>query len=167
MLCSLGFKTRAAGTDGSTGLRYPTTKSWPVKSVISGKVRNSANVFLKKWPKPGLFLFIFVLFTFQFKWPIYNLNKINSKKHRWCAWDLNPGQQDGRRRQIHWAMAAPPPPLLKFVWCNFFEATVLLKLEKVTVLQLNFYSSTVLLNFYAANESWQHWARSTLGTLFL
>ena len=112
MLCSLGFKTRAAGTDGSTGLRYPTTKSWPVKSVISGKVRNSANVFLKKWPKPGLFLFIFVLFTFQFKWPIYNLNKINSKKHRWCAWDLNPGQQDGRRRQFHWAMTLYQPPFI-------------------------------------------------------
>ena len=29
------------------------------------------------------------------------------KKHRWCAWVLNPGWQDGRHRQIHWAMAAP------------------------------------------------------------
>ena len=29
------------------------------------------------------------------------------KKHRWCAWDSNPGRQDGRHRQIHWAMAAP------------------------------------------------------------
>ena len=24
-------------------------------------------------------------------------------KHRWCAWDSNPGQQDGRHRRIHWA----------------------------------------------------------------
>ena len=31
-------------------------------------------------------LFIFVLFTFQFKWQIYNW-----KKSRWCAWDSNPG----------------------------------------------------------------------------
>ena len=54
-----------------------------------------------------LFLFIFVLFTFQFKWQIYNLNNINWKKRRWCAWDSNPGRQDGRRRQIHWAIAAP------------------------------------------------------------
>ena len=27
-------------------------------------------------------------------------------KHRWCAWDSNPGKQDGRRRWIHWAKAA-------------------------------------------------------------
>ena len=30
------------------------------------------------------------------------------KKHRWCAWDANPVGQNGRRRRIHWAMAAPP-----------------------------------------------------------
>ena len=29
----------------------------------------------------------------------YNFNTINWKKHRWCAWDLNLGLQDGRRRQ--------------------------------------------------------------------
>ena len=29
------------------------------------------------------------------------------KKHRWYAWDLNPRLQKGRRRRIHWAMAAP------------------------------------------------------------
>ena len=28
-------------------------------------------------------------------------------KHRWHAWESNPGRQDGRRRRIHWAMAAP------------------------------------------------------------
>ena len=28
-------------------------------------------------------------------------------KHGWCAWDSNPGPKDGRRRHIHWAMAAP------------------------------------------------------------
>ena len=62
----------------------------------------------KYWKiNPGLFLFIFVLFAFQLKWQVYNLNDINWKKHRWCAWDLNPGQQDWRRRRIHWAMAAP------------------------------------------------------------
>ena len=63
--------------------------------------------FLKNGPIPASFLFIFVLFTFQFKWQIYNLNNINWKKHRWCAWDSNPGRQDGRRRRIHWAIAAP------------------------------------------------------------
>ena len=54
---------------------------------------------LKKWANPGLFFcFIFVFST------CYNLNW---KKHRWCAWDLNPGRQDGRREWIHWATAAP------------------------------------------------------------
>ena len=30
----------------------------------------------------------------------YNFNNTNRKKHRWCAWDLNPGWQDGRSRRI-------------------------------------------------------------------
>ena len=29
------------------------------------------------------------------------------KKHRWCAWDLNQGLIDGRRRRIDLALAAP------------------------------------------------------------
>ena len=36
------------------------------------------------------------------------------KKHRWPTWDSNPGQQNGRRRQIHWAMAAPQKLHLMF-----------------------------------------------------
>ena len=54
---------------------------------------------IKNWANPGLFLFIFVFFTLHIS--------MNWWKHRWCAWDLNPGWQDGRRRRIHWAMAAP------------------------------------------------------------
>ena len=58
--------------------------------------------FLKMGQSRPLFLFIFVFST------CYNLNSnLNWKKHRWCAWDLNPGRQDGRRKWIHWAMAAP------------------------------------------------------------
>ena len=49
---------------------------------------------------------LFVYFR-SFHIPIQMTN-INWKKHRWCAWDSNPGQQDGRRRRIHWAIAAPP-----------------------------------------------------------
>ena len=30
-------------------------------------------------------------------------------KRRWCAWDSNPGWQNGRRRRIHWAMSAAHP----------------------------------------------------------
>ena len=35
------------------------------------------------------FLFIFIFSTLH--------NSINWWKHRWCAWDSNPGWQDGRR----------------------------------------------------------------------
>ena len=54
--------------------------------------------FFKYGPIPASFSFIFVLFTLQFNYKL--------KKHRWSAWDLNPGPQDGRRRQNHGAMAA-------------------------------------------------------------
>ena len=37
----------------------------------------------------------------------------NWKKHRWCAWDLNPWPPDGRCRRNHGAMAAAP---LKFIY---------------------------------------------------
>ena len=53
--------------------------------------------FFKKWANHGLFLFIFDLFL-QFQYKL--------KKRRWCAWDSNPGPQDGRRRRNHGAMAA-------------------------------------------------------------
>ena len=53
-------------------------------------------------PIPASFSVYFRLSTCR------NLNSNwNWKKCRWCAWDLNPGRQEGRRRQIHWATAAP------------------------------------------------------------
>ena len=55
-------------------------------------------LFFKKWANPSLFWFIFILFSLQFQHKL--------KKHRWCAWDSNPGPQDGRRRWNHRAMAA-------------------------------------------------------------
>ena len=36
----------------------------------------------------------------------YNWNWKNQSVPRCCDWDLNPGPQEGRRRRIHWAMAA-------------------------------------------------------------
>ena len=36
----------------------------------------------------------------------YNYNTTNIK-NKYFAWDSNPGQQDGRHRRIHWAMAVP------------------------------------------------------------
>ena len=56
--------------------------------------------FLKRGPITASFLFICVFST------CYNLNS-NLKKCRWCAWDSNSGQQDGRRERIHWATVAP------------------------------------------------------------
>ena len=51
----------------------------------------------------GPILASFCLFSL-FSW--YNFNNTNWKKHRWSAWDMNPGPQDGRHRQNHGAMAA-------------------------------------------------------------
>ena len=51
--------------------------------------------------KNGPFPAPFCLFSFF----SYNFNT-NWKKRRWCAWDLNPGPQDGWGRRNHWAMAA-------------------------------------------------------------
>ena len=48
---------------------------------------------------------LFCLFSF---FSSYNFNNTNWKKHWWCAWDSNPGLQDGGRRQNHGAMAATP-----------------------------------------------------------
>ena len=45
-------------------------------------------------------LFIFVLFTLQFKF------KLKKPKLRCCAWDWILELQDGRRGQIHWALVA-------------------------------------------------------------
>ena len=63
-----------------------------------------ATKFFKKWANPVLFC-LFSLFSW------YNFNNTNWKKHRWCAWDSNPGLQDGRRRRNHRAMAATKWPL--------------------------------------------------------
>ena len=49
----------------------------------------------------------FLLFSTQWQYS----TKFDYKKRRWWAWDSNPGQQDGRRRRICWAMAAPLIPL--------------------------------------------------------
>ena len=55
--------------------------------IIDVKIYSQS--FLKKYgPNPASFSLFFVLFTkehkFDYKW----------KKHKWCAWDSNPGRQD-------------------------------------------------------------------------
>ena len=67
---------------------------WTVKNVL----------------KMGQSRALFVYFR-SFHIPIQMTNKQfeqnKLKKHWCCAWDSNPGRQDRRRRQIHWAIVAP------------------------------------------------------------
>ena len=58
---------------------------------------------------------------FDYKW----------KKNRWYFWYLNSGPQDGRRRQIHWAMAA-----LSF-WTFFEAAATWIKVRETLVVYLS------------------------------
>ena len=58
-------------------------------------------LFLKNGPIPASFC-LFSLFS------QYNFNNTYWKKHKRCAWDLNPGPQIGRRRWNHGAMVGPP-----------------------------------------------------------
>ena len=68
---------------------------------------------IKNGPIPASFCFIFVLFSLQFQHKL--------KKHRWWAWDLNPGPQDGRRRQNHGAMTTQLLSSSILIGClNFF-----------------------------------------------
>ena len=76
-----------------------------------------------KWANPGLFLFIFVLFWLQFQFKL--------KKARWCAWDSNPGPQDGRRWRNHWAsqlffvlIVSLPSFYLCYIFLLFFSLAV-------------------------------------------
>ena len=48
------------------------------------------------------------LFVYSHPFSHYNFNNTNWEMCWWCAWDLNPGPQDGRRRRDHGAMAATP-----------------------------------------------------------
>ena len=55
-------------------------------------------------PIPASFFIFYSCHNSNIKW----------EKRRWWAWDSNLGQQDGRRRRILWAMAAPQ--FLEFLW---------------------------------------------------
>ena len=66
---------------------------------ISNLMAKKLVFFKKNGPIPASFC-LFLSFS------RYNFNNSNWKKRRWCAWDSNPGPQDGRRRQNHGAMAA-------------------------------------------------------------
>ena len=73
------------------------------KSLVSNSRTNTSNyfsTFLKKWANPVLVCVHFPSFLIPFLMN-NNLNNVNWNKHRYCAWDLNPGPQDGRRWRFH------------------------------------------------------------------
>ena len=82
------------------------------------------------WPNPASFLFIFVLFSTQWRCS----TKFDHKKCRSCAWDSNPGWQDGRRRRIHRASMAAPQT-------NFYNKIIFLQKNHVKSYNYYFYFS--------------------------
>ena len=54
----------------------------------------------------------------------FNFKNTSWKKHRWCAWDLNPQPQGGRRWWHHGAMTAT---LEMFIFCSFKWKYILTK----------------------------------------
>ena len=70
-------------------------KIWMWLVVLIHLIPISCYSFFLNGPIPASFC-LFSLFSW------YNFNNTNW----WCAWDSNPGPQDGRRRQNHGAMAA-------------------------------------------------------------
>lgn len=50
------------------------------------------------WANSGLLSFIFIPFSFPYQL-LFQQYKL--KKHRWCAWGLNLGPQNGSRRRNH------------------------------------------------------------------
>ena len=75
------------------------TKFWLWAATVNKIPIKICWFFLKNGPVPASFC----LFSF---FSCYNFNNTNWKKHWWCAWDSNPGPQDGRCRQSQGAMAA-------------------------------------------------------------
>ena len=80
---------------------------WDTFQQLIFKEGSKEILFLNGPPIPASFSFIFVFS----KWHNYKFIK---------AWGLNLGRQNGRYRQIHWAMEAPPskPNLIKSVLLN-------------------------------------------------
>ena len=76
-------------------------------------------VFFKKMGQSRPLFWLFLFFSH------YNFN-INWKKHRWCAWDSNPGLQDGRHRRNHGAIANKFGHRFSFNLSSFHIATLYL-----------------------------------------
>ena len=81
--------------------------------------------FKKNGPIPASFSVYFRLF---------NMLQFKLKKRRWCAWDSNPGRQDGRRKRIHWAMAAPLKRLFFDIYGH--QIACFISINRITVIKL-------------------------------
>ena len=99
-------------------IRQDSNSQPPITGSPGLEYKASFNFFLKNGPIPASFLFIFDFST------CYNSN-LNWKKHRWCAWDSNPGRQVGRHERIHWATAAPHSLIFKVNYSRRLELKVL------------------------------------------
>ena len=85
---------------------------WWVFWMLPCKTKTLQSFF--KWAKHVPFFYLFS-FLSQCKDKYDTHLPINDKSiGRWWAWDSIPGWQDGRRRRIHWAMAAPQNSQLFF-----------------------------------------------------
>ena len=92
-------------------------RTTPTNCIAIGHLLSFCLKFLKYLAKSRLFLFIFVLFTMQ-----RQIWQVNYKSvHRWCAWGLNPGRQDGRLRKIHCTTVAFQSLINVCLRCNNFE----------------------------------------------
>ena len=78
-----------------------------VKLLLIIDIRVIEVYIFKYGPIQDYFLFIFALFTLRFKYKL--------KRHRWWARISNPGLQDGRLRQIHWAMVSASDEVLEVI----------------------------------------------------
>ena len=85
----------------------------PEKVNVHASGSLEANILLKYGLIPASFSFIFVLFSFQNQLQ-FQCQQYNLKKHRWCAWGLNPG----RRRIQTTELWRPPLEYSMFVNYN-------------------------------------------------
>ena len=92
-----GFEPRSSAIISNRAVNCATTTAsiwWFNRHFSRYKYKNIFN-----GPIPASFYVLFSSFSH------YSFNHPNWKKHKRCAWDLNPWLQDGMQRQNHGAMA--------------------------------------------------------------
>ena len=110
---------------------------------------------------PASFLFVFVLFTFQFKRQIYNFELYQLKKSvDVIVWIWTRGPQDGRRWRLHWAMGAAQASCGFFFWFQFRQTLIIISCNKSDP---NFHANLFLPEIsYSVACTWQTKRRNKL-----